>query len=154
LNRCYRETPALYARDFTADGFEWLEMHDRERGTIAFLRWGHRGTTVHAAGEDLGPLAARDDPQGVSSPVAVICNLTPVPRHGYRIGVPQAGLWRELLNSDAAAYGGSGVGNFGGVSTVPVHAHGQAQSLILSLPPLAVLFLAPAGILPTQSDFR
>jgi len=76
--------------------------------------------------------------------VLVVCNFTPVPRYGYRVGVPAAGRWREVLNSDAACYGGSGVGNLGGVDTAPIEAHGHAQSLALTLPPLGVLFLEPA----------
>jgi 1,4-alpha-glucan branching enzyme len=69
-----------------------------------------------------------------------VCNLTPVPRSGWRIGVPQGGLWREVLNTDSDHYGGSNVGNHGGVTAEPVPMHGQAQSLNLNLPPLAVLW--------------
>jgi len=75
--------------------------------------------------------------------VLVVCNLTPVPRHGYRIGVPLAGAWREALNSDSTLYGGSGLGNLGVVRTDAIGAHGHAQSLALTLPPLAALFLSP-----------
>jgi 1,4-alpha-glucan branching enzyme len=71
--------------------------------------------------------------------------MTPVPRTGYRIGVPRAGTWEELLNTDAALYGGSGMGNGGAVVTAPVQSHGEAQSLELTLPPLATLFLRPGG---------
>jgi 1,4-alpha-glucan branching enzyme len=74
----------------------------------------------------------------------VICNFTPVPRHGYRIGVPRGGYWREALNSDAAEYGGSGTGNFGGVEAEAVACDGQQHSLTLTLPPLGALFLQPA----------
>ncbi len=71
----------------------------------------------------------------------VVCNLTPVVRHGYRIGVPQAGTWQELLNTDSGWYGGGNIGNGGAVPTEPVPLHGQAQSLLLTLPPLATLYL-------------
>jgi 1,4-alpha-glucan branching enzyme len=74
----------------------------------------------------------------------VICNFTPVPRHGYRIGVPRGGRWREALNSDAAEYGGSGLGNFGAVEAQAVPCDGHAHSLTLTLPPLGAIFLQPA----------
>jgi len=74
-----------------------------------------------------------------------VFNLTPIPRHNYRIGVPRPGFWRELLNSDSTSYGGSGQGNIGGVEAFPVAAHGQAQSLNLVLPPLAALFFKIDG---------
>ena len=77
------------------------------------------------------------------SPALVVCNMTPVPREGYRIGVPRGGRWREILNTDANHYGGSGVGNFGGVDAVGEGSHGQPASLILTLPPLATLILSP-----------
>jgi 1,4-alpha-glucan branching enzyme len=76
--------------------------------------------------------------------VVCVCNFTPVPRHGYRIGVPAPGWYRELLNSDAAIYGGSNVGNWGGVQAEPTPWHGLPYSLSLTLPPLAVLFLKPS----------
>jgi 1,4-alpha-glucan branching enzyme len=74
-----------------------------------------------------------------------VCNFTPIPRTNYVVGVPVGGFWRELLNSDAPAYGGSGLGNFGGVAAAPVPADGRFHSLSLTLPPLAAVFLAPAG---------
>lgn len=73
--------------------------------------------------------------------VMVVCNMTPVPRHGYRIGVPRRGRYEEILNSDAEAYGGSGVGNLGGADSEPTPMHGRADSLALTLPPLGVLYL-------------
>ena len=76
--------------------------------------------------------------------VFVVCNLTPLPRENYRLGVPVGGLWRECLNSDAQVYGGSGAGNGGRVEAVPLPAHGRYQSLCLTLPPLSALYLAPA----------
>ena len=94
---------------------------DRANSVFAFLRYGN------------------DD----ARPVLVVCNFTPVPRTATRIGVPRPGPWRELLNSDAEIYGGSNMGNGGLVQPVPVQRHGEAQSLELTLPPLATLYLAP-----------
>ncbi len=94
LNILYRETPALYARDCEAEGFQWLAVDDADQSVFAWLRRG-------------GPEDA---------PVAVIVNFTPVPRPDYRIGLPAAGRWREILNTDAAVYGGGGLGNFGAVA--------------------------------------
>ena len=76
-------------------------------------------------------------------PALVVCNLTPVPREGYRIGVPQGGWWREVLNTDAAGYGGSNMGNGGGVAAQEEGSHGHPASLILTLPPLSTIILSP-----------
>jgi 1,4-alpha-glucan branching enzyme len=119
LNRLYRDEPALHELDCNPDGFEWIDGSDAEHSVIAFLR---RGQTP-------------------GEPVVVILNFTPVVRENYRIGVPGRGYWKELLNSDAKEYGGSGVGNYGGVDTVPIPMHGRFHSLTLTLPPLGVLFL-------------
>jgi 1,4-alpha-glucan branching enzyme len=121
LNRFYRYTPALYQRDFTPDGFEWVDCNDTESSTLAFLRKGH-------------------DPSDV---VLIVCNFTPVPRDNFRVGAPCGGHWQERLNSDARYYGGSDLGNFGGVEAAPLPAHGRHHSLTLRLPPLATLFLTP-----------
>ncbi|MHB8766393.1 MAG: 1,4-alpha-glucan branching protein GlgB [Deferrisomatales bacterium] len=121
LNRRYRETPALYRRDFEPEGFRWVDCHDWEQSVVAFLRQG--------AGPDEVAL--------------VVANFTPAPRSGYRVGVPRPGRWREVLNSDAEAYGGSGRGNLGGRETEAEPAHGYPQSLALELPPLAILFFVP-----------
>ena len=127
LNRCQRAQPALHAQDFVPEGFAWVDFHDWEASVLSFLRRGPEG---------------QDAEQDV---VLIVCNFTPVPRAHYRIGVPQAGYWQELLNSDATAYGGSGMGNGGGAHTEAVPAHGYAQSLSLLLPPLSVLYLKPAS---------
>jgi 1,4-alpha-glucan branching enzyme len=120
LNRLYRRERALHAQDADPAGFQWLEAGDAENGVIAFLRRAPGGRPVVVAG-----------------------NFTPVVRRNYRLGVPQQGRWQELLNSDAARYGGSDVGNLGETETHPAPAHGHAQSLTLTLPPLALLFFAP-----------
>jgi 1,4-alpha-glucan branching enzyme len=123
LNTAYRRIPALHRLDASPDGFRWLVGDDRAQSVLAYLRQG-------------GP----DDP-----PALVLCNMTPMPRHGYRIGVPTAGGWHEVVNTDGAAYGGSNTGNGGSVMTDAVASHGFAQSLSLFLPPLAVLILTHQG---------
>ena len=120
LNRLLRAEPALHERDFVWDGFEWIEGHDAERSVIAFLR---------------KPAAAG------AAPLLVACNFTPVPREHYLLGVPARGLWREVLNTDAEDYGGSGWGNQGGVESAPLPAHGRLHSIRLTLPPLATVIL-------------
>ena len=119
LNHFYRAKPALHQRDFEAGGFEWMDYHDAENSVIAFVRHGH-------------------DPADL---LLVVCNFTPVPRHNYRVGVPRAGWWREVLNSDAWSYGGSGQGNLGGVEADPVACRDQFNSVVLTLPPLGIVFL-------------
>ncbi|MFN3671830.1 MAG: alpha amylase C-terminal domain-containing protein, partial [Bosea sp. (in: a-proteobacteria)] len=121
LNRIYRDLPALHASDASAADFRWLIKDDSDNSVFAYLR--------SRAGHE---------------PVLVVVNMTPVPRHGYRIGVPQAGLWREILNSDAAHYGGSGVGNGGGAHAHAGHA-GQDAVLELILPPLGALVFSFEG---------
>ena len=119
LNRVYREQPALHEQDHDPAGFEWIDCNDNETGTISLVRRGKsdRGTIV------------------------VVCNFTPVPRRNYRLGVPSGGYWREILNSDAVEYGGSGMGNLGGVQAGDESIHGRPFSLSLTLPPLAAVFL-------------
>jgi len=121
LNRLYRDTPALFQKDFTGDGFEWIDCNDSDSSTLAFLRKGNSPDDV----------------------VLVLCNFTPVPRDNFQIGVPRGGEWRERLNSDAQEYGGGGIGNFGVVHAAPLPSHGRHHSLTLRLPPLATLFLTP-----------
>ncbi|MDH3671094.1 MAG: alpha amylase C-terminal domain-containing protein, partial [Gammaproteobacteria bacterium] len=119
LNHFYRTEPALYEQDFEIAGFEWADLHDWEQSIIAFIRKGK----------------APDDE------ILVVCNMTPIARSNYRIGVPRAGFWREALNSDAQIYGGAGRGNLGGVESAPIPSHGRYHSLSLMLPPLGVIFL-------------
>jgi 1,4-alpha-glucan branching enzyme len=120
LNRFYQHEPALYEQDFGHEGFEWVEANDYEDSVISFLRKGRDGR-----------------------PVLVVCNNTPIVRENYRVGVPQAGVWEECLNSDAECYGGSGQGNYGTVEAHPLPSHGRYYSLTLRLPPLGVLYLRP-----------
>jgi len=125
LNRLYRAEPALHAIDFDAAGFEWVDANDSECCVLTYLRKSDRGDVV-----------------------LVAANFTPVPRANYLVGVPKEGHWRELLNSDAVLYGGSGVGNLGGTDSVPVAAHGRFHSLNLTLPPLGVVFFKHEGATP------
>ncbi len=118
LNYFYKTEPALFHDDFSPDGFEWVNCLDWERGVISFLRKGDEGT----------------------EPVLVVCNFTPVPRDNYKVGIPMGGFWREVLNSDAQEYGGTGHGNLGGQEAAPVPLQGKYFSLSLMIPPLAVLF--------------
>ncbi len=122
LNRAYRDRPALHRLDFSEGGFEWIDNHDSDNSVLSFLRKSDDGAVM-----------------------LVAINFTPVVRESYRVGVPTAGGWREILNSDAPLYGGSGAGNLGRVETEPVAWHGRAQSLRLTLPPLAIVLLEPEG---------
>jgi 1,4-alpha-glucan branching enzyme len=129
LNRLYRNEPALHELDFEGAGFEWVDANNAEESVLTFLR------------------RARD-----GSPVAVACNFTPVPRRNYVLGVPVGGYWRELLNSDALDYSGSGMGNFGGIEAAPVAANGRAFSLTITLPPLAVVMFKPQDVAVINAD--
>ena len=130
LNHLHRSEPGLHQRDFTDDGFQWVDASDTGASVLSWLR--------HPARDGDGrPVDAG------ARPVLVVCNFTPVPRTGYHVGVPVGGHWEELGNSDASEFGGSGMGNLGGVDAVSRPAHGHASSLPLTLPPLGVLFLAP-----------
>jgi 1,4-alpha-glucan branching enzyme len=124
LNRLYRETPALHELDADHSGFEWIDCSDYAASVISFLRYG------------------RDR----SRPVLVAINGTAVPRPGYRLGVPQKGFWREIFNSDAREYWGSGMGNLGGIEAEARPSHDRPYSLDLTLPPLAAVFLTPAPL--------
>jgi 1,4-alpha-glucan branching enzyme len=118
LNGLYRGEPALHELDCEPDGFDWVDCNDADRSLLSFLR---RGRTT----EDL---------------ILVACNFTPLARHGYCLGVPRAGRWREVLNSDAREYWGQGIGNLGGVEATAEPSHGHPYSIAVTLPPLAVVF--------------
>ncbi len=118
LNRFYRSEPALYERDCDPAGFEWIDCGDADSSVVSLIRGGRTTHTI----------------------ILAICNFTPVPRFGYRVGAPLGGYWREALNSDAGEYGGGNMGNLGGVEAVPIPLHGRSHSLTLTLPPLSVLF--------------
>jgi 1,4-alpha-glucan branching enzyme len=121
LNHAYRDEPALWEVDFSADGFYWIEPNDSDANVVVFAR------------------ASKDHER------VLICalNLSPVARGPYRIGLPRSGRWKELINTDAGQYGGSGVGNMGSVEAEPIPWHGQPFSAEVTLPPLAGLWLVP-----------
>ena len=118
LNRVYASEPALHQLDFDPNGFEWIDCCDSEKSTLAYLRKSRKNENV----------------------ILVACNFTPVPRENYLVGVPAAGYWREIINSDAPYYGGSGMGNLGGVESCPVPAHGRYHAIRITLPPLGVVY--------------
>jgi len=117
LNRLYRDFHALHEFDCDGAGFEWVDCTDQDQSVVSFLRRGN-------------------DPDDA---VLFVFNFTPIPRQNYRVGVPWPGAWREVLNTDAGHYGGSGRGNLGNVATAPVAFHGRPQSLNLVIPPLAAV---------------
>jgi 1,4-alpha-glucan branching enzyme len=119
LNATYKSLPALHERDCRGDGFRWVVIDDADQSVFAYLRFGDDG----------------------AAPVLVVCNFTPVPRYAYRLGVPQGGGWREVLNTDAAGYGGGNIGNAGFVHAEDVASHNLPASLLLTLPPLATIIL-------------
>jgi 1,4-alpha-glucan branching enzyme len=121
LNTLYRGEPLLHTMDFNSAGFEWVDCKDFQRSIISFLRRG----------------------QNQNDQLFFVCNFTPVVRQNYRVGVPLEGYWKEILNSDAPLYGGSGQGNFGGLSTVPLPIHGRPFSLNMTLPPLGIVIFRP-----------
>ena len=118
LNRVYRETRSLHVNDTKAEGFGWIESNDAEAGVYAWMRKG----------------------DALDKPVVAVVNMTPLERK-YRLGLPHAGTWREILNTDAEAYGGGNRGNLGGVATEKTPWHGQTQSALVTLPPLSALYL-------------
>jgi 1,4-alpha-glucan branching enzyme len=119
LNRAYRTEPALHDGDCTHTGFAWIEADDADESTISWERISRDGRHL----------------------IVAVFNYTPVPRLNHRIGVPHGGFWREILNSDAKDYGGTGMGNFGGVEALPFGWHWRTHCLNISLPPLGVVFL-------------
>jgi 1,4-alpha-glucan branching enzyme len=133
LNRLYRGETALHDQDCDSRGFQWIDCNDAATSIISFVRKGALS----------------------SDTILVVCNFTPVLRTNYPVGVPFGGFWEEVLNSDAPPYGGSGAGNCGGLLAAPVSCHGQPYSLMLTVPPLAVLFFkgtppSDAAVAPSQ----
>jgi 1,4-alpha-glucan branching enzyme len=118
LNRTYRTEKALHELDFDPAGFEWIDCNDTQQSTLSLIRKSRSATEI----------------------MLVVFNFTPTPRYSYQVGTPRGGLWREILNSDAEEYGGSGHGNFGGIEAAPIETHGRPYSLNLTLPPLGAVF--------------
>jgi 1,4-alpha-glucan branching enzyme len=123
LNRLYRNEPALFELDFESGGFEWVEVDNYEQSVVTFLRRG----------------------RSAANTILVVANFTPTTHFAYPVGVPRGGFWKELLNSDAADYGGSGQGNLGGVSSFAAPAQRHSQSIIITVPPLSVVFFKNEG---------
>ncbi len=123
LNRLYQSEPALWEADYEQQGFQWVDCTDHEQSILSFVRRSLRG----------------------SAELVVILNLTPIVRQHYRLGLPSEGFWTEALNSDASVYGGSNVGNLGGVTATPISCHGQPCSAVLTLPPLSVVVFRSPG---------
>jgi 1,4-alpha-glucan branching enzyme len=128
LNRVYRSAPALWSQDTSPAGFSWIDANDAGNNTFSFLRWGDDGSVL-----------------------ACVANFAGTPHEGYRLGLPRAGRWEEVVNTDATVYGGSGVGNMGVVTATPEAWHGQPASARLQVPPLGVLWLRYAGEAPPQA---
>jgi 1,4-alpha-glucan branching enzyme len=118
LNRTYRTEKALHELDFDPAGFEWIDCNDTQQSTLSLIRKSRSASEI----------------------ILVVFNFTPTPRYNYQVGTPRGGLWREILNSDAEEYGGSGHGNFGGIEAAPIEIHGRPYSLKLTLPPLGAVF--------------
>jgi 1,4-alpha-glucan branching enzyme len=146
LNRCYAAEPALHLLDCESTGFHWIVGDDRDNSIFAFYRV---GAAPSASPGDLDASHERRVAED-APPVIAVCNFTPLPRSGYRLGAPRIGRWREILNSDAGAYGGSGIGNLGAVFAAAQAAHGQPFSLTLNLPPLATILLRHDGGLSAE----
>ncbi len=123
LNRVYREREALHARDCEPDGFQWIVVDDVDNSVFAFLRFG----------------------ENRSRAIAVVANFTPVPRFNYRLGLPRAGRWREILNSDAECYGGSGLGNLGAIEAIEETGGAFPAYAEATIPPLATIYFAFDG---------
>lgn len=122
LNELYRELPALHTRDYEDAGFEWVRLHDSANSILSYLRRGH----------------------GERDWVLVVANFTPVPREGYRLGVPVGGMWDEVFNSDSSLFGGGNIGNAGRVEATPGECDGREFSVSLNVPPLGAIFLRPS----------
>ena len=124
LNKAYRDIPAMHELDNSPEGFEWIDCCDTENSIVSIVR-----RSSSRPGEML----------------AIVLNFTPLPRHNYQIGLPRGGRWKEILNSDATLYGGSGQGNMGGLDAVPIPLHGRRWSVPVTIPPLGAVFLLSSG---------
>jgi 1,4-alpha-glucan branching enzyme len=130
LNKAYRDVPAMHELDMSPEGFEWIDCCDTENSVASLLR------------------RSKTRPDEI---VVVVMNFTPTPLHNYQIGVPRGGHWKEMLNSDADTYGGSGQGNMGGLDAVPIPLHGRKWSVTITLPPLGAVFLISDGVVEEES---
>jgi 1,4-alpha-glucan branching enzyme len=129
LNRVYTSSPALYSADGTPEGFAWIDANDSAGNVLSFLRFGADGSAL-----------------------ACVANFSGQPHHDYRVGLPSAGVWREVVNTDSSVYGGSGVGNLGAVTAEEHPWHGRPASAVLQLPPAGVIWLAPSVVVDVVAD--
>ena len=144
LNQAYRAAPALWALDYSPEGFGWIDANDATGNVLSFLRFsGDPGATDAAAGP--GEAGTGKAGTGGAAVLACIANFSGEPHSEYRVGLPHAGRWIEVINTDAAGYGGSGVGNLGVVDAAAEPWHGRPASAVITLPPLGVLWLVPEG---------
>jgi 1,4-alpha-glucan branching enzyme len=120
MNAVYRDHPALWTLDSSPEGFSWIDANDAAGNTLSFLRLSGDGDVL-----------------------ACVVNFSGQPHHRYRLGLPAAGRWREVINTDAGGYGGSGAGNLGSVEATAEPWHGRPASATLTVPPLGALWLAP-----------
>jgi len=148
INALYRKHPALYQLDDEPAGFRWIDANDAPQSVASFIRFPAQPRPAPAAVDAAAPAstapAAPVAPTGTKGVhVVFVGNFTPMPRHGYRVGVPRRCRYLEVLNTDAKEYGGSGMGNYGSAAIEAVPSHGFDQSIVLTLPPLAALWLVP-----------
>ena len=132
LNRAYRASPALWQLDSSADGFRWIDANDAQGNVLSFVRYSDAAADASSGGT-----------AGSGGVIACIANFSAVPHLQYKVGLPEAGRWREVINTDATVYGGSGVGNLGGIEAVAEPWHGLPASATIAVPPLGVLWLTP-----------
>jgi 1,4-alpha-glucan branching enzyme len=126
LNVLYRQSPALWSQDYTPDGFGWIDSNDAHGNVLSFLRFGAQEHGVPV--------------------LACVANFSAMPHENYRVGLPLAGRWREVLNTDATSYGGSGMGNLGAVQAIPMPWHGRPASATIVVPPLSVVWFTPERV--------
>jgi 1,4-alpha-glucan branching enzyme len=139
LNRLYAASPALWRLDTSPEGFSWIDANDAAGNVLSFLRFAGDGADWPAR------QSGRQSGRGGAAQLACVANFSGEPHYGYLVGLPAAGRWREVINTDAEVYGGSGVGNLGAIDAIDKPRHGRPASAAITLPPLAVLCLVPEG---------
>ena len=145
LNARYKELDALWSLDVDPRGFQWIDANDASGNVLSFLRYGVPPAEDAAAEQLVDGDAGTEEDSPEGSALACVVNFAGTPHHGYRIGLPRGGHWREVLNSDAEGYGGSGVGNLGGVEAVAEPWHGQPFSATVAAPPLGTVWFLHEG---------
>jgi 1,4-alpha-glucan branching enzyme len=147
LNLAYRQYPAFWQLDASPDGFRWIDANDAQGNVLSFLRFpAAAASSASPASSFVSPASASawsGEPGGSPGVIACVANFSAVPHLDYKVGLPAAGRWRELINTDAIVYGGSGVGNLGGIEAVAEPWHGLPASASITVPPLGVLWLTP-----------